>query len=105
MNSFRTYELAILFYREISKTKAPYHLKNQLLKSSASISLNLSEGSAKTSKKDRARFYRIALGSFRESITILILNNSYTNNLYKIGDCLGAHLYQLCKSLEISLTR
>ena len=63
---FRTYQAAIRFYRECEGLKMPYRLRDQLLRAASSIVLNLAEGSAKESEKDRLRFYRIALGSLRE---------------------------------------
>ena len=42
-------------------------------RASESILLTLAEGSAKPTAKDRARYYSMALGSFRESQVILSL--------------------------------
>jgi four helix bundle protein len=65
--------------------KTPIYLKDQLLRASSSIALNLAEGSAKFSRKDQARFYQIALGSLKESEAIMILsgnNSEETSKLY-----------------------
>ena len=75
IKGFRTYELAIEFYSQCERLKLPQHLRSQLLRASSSISLNLGEGSAKQSEKDRLRFYQISFGSLRESQTILRLAN------------------------------
>jgi four helix bundle protein len=45
--------------------------KGQLDRASTSIPLNLAEGNAKFSKKDRSRFWQIALGSTVECAAIL----------------------------------
>ena len=95
MKTFRTLELAIQYYDEIQKLEFPYHLKEQIYRSSASIALNLSEGNAKFSPKYKKRIYQIALGSFRESQTILRLAKIDNPDLAELGDSLGASLYKL----------
>jgi four helix bundle protein len=45
--------------------------RSQLERASTSIPLNIAEGNAKSSKKDRARFWRIALGSTLECAAVL----------------------------------
>jgi four helix bundle protein len=97
MKNFRTYQLA----KELNvasrsvKLKAPY--RDQFQRAVLSIALNLAEGSAKTSNKDRRRFYEIALGSLRE--TQALIDILELKSLEKIADQLGANLYQLCRSL------
>jgi four helix bundle protein len=46
-------------------------LRSQLERASASIPLNIAEGNAKSSSKDRARYWQIALGSTFECAAIL----------------------------------
>ncbi len=92
---FRSYELALTFAREAALLKAPAHLKQQLLRASSSVALNLSEGSARPTLADRQRFYSIAFGSLRECQTILELLSSRPEGLVKQADTLGAHLYRL----------
>jgi len=98
MKNFRTYQLAVSFYREVEKIKLPSHLRDQLLRASSSIALNLAEGYGKFTTKDRRRFYRISYGSLKECQAILTLTQ--TNNLTGKADILGAHLYRLCTSLD-----
>ncbi len=62
--------------------------------------LNLAEGSAKPSSKERAKFYWISLGSFRECAAILQLISIDDANVLELADKLARHLYKLCKSLE-----
>ena len=100
MNRFRTYELAVQFYRRVSMLRLPCHLRGQLQRASSSVALNLAEGSAKPSPKDRARFYRISLGSFRECEAVLHLQNINDGDLNELTDKLSRHLYKLCKALE-----
>ncbi len=49
----------------------PAYVKNQLGRSSLSVMLNIAEGTAKTSSKDRRNFYTIARGSTFESAAII----------------------------------
>ena len=93
--NFRTYHLSVEFYREASRLKCPAHLKSQLLRASSSVALNLSEGSARPSEPDRKRFYSIALGSLRESQTILDLVPATPASLKELADRLAAHVYRL----------
>ncbi len=95
LSTFRTYQLAVEFYRRCQELSAPGFLKNQLLRASSSVALNLSEGSAKLSPKDRRRFYGIALASLRESQTALELNSTQVPALIEMADHLGACLYRL----------
>ncbi len=100
MNQFRSYELAVEFYKMVTLIKVPFHLKGQLQRASSSVALNLAEGSAKTSSKERAKFYRISLGSFRECAAILQLISFNDPNVLELVDKLARHLYKLCKALE-----
>lgn len=51
--------------------KIPAYAKNQLGRASLSIVLNIAEGSAKFTKKDRRSFFVIARGSVFESAAII----------------------------------
>ena len=94
LSKFRTYQLAVQFYKQCEKTKLPRHLKDQILGASSSIALNLAEGSVKPTVKDRMKFYHIAFGSLRECQSIIELSS--IENLNESADMLGAHLYRLC---------
>ena len=96
MKNFRTYNLAVTFYKQSQNIKLQGPMRDQFQRASLSVVLNLAEGSAKPTPKDRRKFYRIALGSLRETQSILTLTNHQT--LLKQSDSLGAHLYKLCKN-------
>jgi four helix bundle protein len=98
MSSFRTLDLAKEFYASSKNHRLPPHLKDQFLRSSSSIALNLAEGNAKLSRKEKARFYEIAHGSFRESLTILDLEGIQDAQTRQIADRLGASLYKLTRA-------
>lgn len=64
-------------------------------RASSSIALNLAEGNAKFSYKDKARIYQIAYGSFRECQTILELAEVRTPELEEKTKHLASSLYRL----------
>lgn len=61
-------------------------LKDQLRRSSSSITLNIAEGAGKFHKNDKKNFYLIARGSTNECVAVLRLlkiDNHITNDLYE----------------------
>jgi four helix bundle protein len=98
MKTFNTLELAIEFYELTSQLEAAGPLKDQLNRASSSISLNLSEGNAKGTAKDKRRYFQTAYGSLRECQTIFRLLKVEDLNLLKKADQLGASLYRLVNS-------
>ena len=96
MQKFKTYQLAINFYHNSNNLRLREPMRNQFHRASLSIVLNLAEGSAKPTPKDRRRFYRIAFGSLREVQAILDIVGHI--ELIKEADKLGAYLYKLCQN-------
>lgn len=96
LTKFRTYDLSVQFHHQIKTLKVAPYLKDQLLRASSSIALNLAEGSAKPTFRDRIKFYHIALASFRECEAILHLSDCSTLELHALADRLGGSLYKLC---------
>lgn len=99
MKHFRTLDLAKRYYQLGKEVKLPSHLKDQFLRSASSVTLNLAEGNAKSSRKDRLRIFEIAYGSFRESLVILEIESIDHPDLLEVADRLGACLYKLTKAL------
>ena len=95
MEKFKTYKLAKQFYHKSNVLQLKEPVRNQFQRACLSIVLNLAEGSAKPSAKERRKFYRISLGSLREVQTILDLIGH--QHFIKEADQLGAFLYKLCK--------
>src|SRR3954467_11641965 len=93
LQNFRTYELSIQFYKECKHVKLPAALKDQLTRASSSITLNLAEGSAKASRKERLRYHGIAFASLREVQALIRLED--LTSLHPRADHLGASLYKL----------
>ncbi len=69
------------------------------MRAASSVALNLSEGSAKTSKADRRRFYEIALGSVRECEAIVELLEPDSQKLKSPVDILARHVFNLVRAL------
>jgi four helix bundle protein len=96
LKTFRTYQLAQIFYRDCQRLSFKLPLKDQFERAVLSIVLNLAEGSGKLTQKDRRKFYSIALGSLRE-VHALIQLAGY-DHLDQQIDRLGAHLYRLIQN-------
>lgn len=96
LKTFRSYQMAVEFHRACSAMILPAYLRDQLLRASSSVALNLAEGSAKPTRKDQLRFYYIALASLRECQAALDLAPSPSSELRARADALGACVYRLC---------
>ena len=94
LENFRSYQMALELYKKSKGQKLPYFLKSQLERAASSIVLNLAEGSARTSKKERTRFYVIAFASLRE-VQALIEMEETLKTLESLADQLAANLYKL----------
>ncbi|MCB0367144.1 MAG: four helix bundle protein [Bdellovibrionaceae bacterium] len=92
---FRSLDLAVEFCQKVKLLKLPIHLRDQMLRASSSVALNLAEGSGKPSAKDKRRFYSIALGSLRECQAILRVEGIEDLKLLDLADHLGASIYKL----------
>jgi four helix bundle protein len=97
LQNFCSYDLAVEVYRQLKTIQMPSQLRDQLLRASSSIVLNISEGSAKPTWRDKARFYAIAFGSLHEVQAILDLVDECQCNdkLADKLDHLAACLYKL----------
>ena len=93
--NFRTYQLAIEFYRTCTSLPLPRHLRDQLSRAASSVVLNLAEGSGRSSKAEQKRFFEIAFGSLRECQAVLDLCNSAPVATVECADKLAAHLFRL----------
>ncbi len=87
--------MALALYRKCEQIPAKPHFKDQLQRAALSVVLNLAEGSAKPTAKERRRFYSIALASLRETqslLTILDRKEELT-----LADPIGGCLYRLSR--------
>ena len=97
MRNFRTYDLAISFYRATEHIELPGHLRSQLLRAASSVVLNLGEGYGKFSKPDQRRFYQIAFGSIRECQAIFDIVATAPTAARLMLDHLAASAFRLLK--------
>ena len=98
MKNFRSYQIAVKFYRLVETVRLKSHLKDQLRRASSSVVLNLTEGSGRFTKKDQRRFYHIAFASLRETQAILDLSDGCSKEIVELADSLAAHIYCLIRS-------
>ena len=98
MKNFRTFDLAVEFYKLAKTLPLKGALKDQLNRASLSIVLNLGEGRGRPTLKDQKRFFNIAFGSLRECQALMIAENLDKTELFKLLDNLGAHLYKLIQN-------
>jgi four helix bundle protein len=96
--SFRSYQVAVRAFKQCQKLRLATFLRDQLLRASSSVVLNLAEGSGKDSPQDCRPFYSIALGSVREVQAILDLSSPLPASLRQDADHLGAFVYRLSRS-------
>ena len=100
MKNFRTFQLAVEFYRLCSTLPLTGNAKDQLSRAARSIALNLAEGRGKPSRKDQLRFFHIAMGSLRECQAALILEDLTTTQAGQKLDHLGASLFRLIRNAK-----
>ncbi len=93
MKTLRTYELAKEFYKDCKRLSLSGAMKDHFDRAILSIPLNIAEGNARITAKDRKRFFNTSLASLREIQCILDLIEEKT--LSKQADILAAHLYRL----------
>jgi len=96
MKNFRTYQLAVEFYRQCKKVEVREPIKNQFERATLSIVLNIAEGTGRTTPKDKRKFYAISMGSLREVQCILELIER--PDLISQSQHLAASLYKLLQN-------
>lgn len=108
------YKMGIQFVRTIFKMTANlpkeyvFSLGEQIKRAALSIVNNIAEGSGKISKKEKAKFYRIALSSARECIpmlTILKEEQVITMQIHEELREKGLHISNMLGRLVASLTK
>lgn len=100
MKELFAHKLAVELYQVAKEQKLPRHLKDQLVRASSSIALNLNEGWGRRTEKDRMHFFTMALGSLREVQSICKLES--LTALEKNADFLGICLYRLTRSRRLN---
>ena len=95
MVNFRALSLAATFYRSAKNLPLSGNIKNQLLRASASICLNLAEGRGRHTLKDQVRHFHIAMGSVREAQAVLMIEDLRANEAWSQLDRCAAAVYRL----------
>jgi four helix bundle protein len=96
LGTFVTYQHAVSLHRLILKLSFPIYLRDQVLRSSSSIALNVAEGHGKLTAPDKRKYYSIALGSLRETSAALELSGlEVSAEMKSLIDQLGACLWRL----------
>ena len=93
-------EVAIEFYRSINEVKVPIFLRDQLARAASSIVLNLAEGNAKPTLKDKRKFFYISYGSLKECEVIYKMQGLEHTNSFQLLDKAGALIWKLCKAID-----
>ena len=102
MRHLQCYQLAVRFYHHAKAARLPHYCKDQLRRAALSVVLNLSEGTGKSSRKDRNRFFEIAMGSIRECQAVLELESEAFSAAQKdLLDHLAAATYKLIKNSKL----
>jgi four helix bundle protein len=97
-----------MVYRYLKGNKdIPIYIKSQLGRACLSIMLNIAEGSAKFTNKDRKNFFAIARGSAFECSSLVNFLHSegevdtdFSNDLYSAFDEISRILYTMIKNLD-----
>ena len=92
-SKFRTCDLAVELYEKCDKIKAKAYIRDQMMRAALSVVLNITEGAAKSTEKERCRFYNIAYASIKEVQILLKLQKREQE--FKLADHLGGCLYRL----------
>ena len=95
IRNFLAYELALKLYRKVEAMPLKHNIKDQLVRASQSIVLNLAEGSAKPTKPDKKRFYAIAFGSTKEVQAVFDIIDLKDEETLDLVDHIAACLYKL----------
>ncbi|MBY5956628.1 four helix bundle protein [Membranicola marinus] len=77
--SVEFFDLIMIKTEDFHNNKSSYRLKEQLDAASASISMNIAEGTGRYSKKEYLKFLYYSRGSLYETVTLLILLNKRNN--------------------------
>src|SRR3989338_3974030 len=95
MQNFRTLDLAIELHQRIRDLKLKGEVRDQIYRASLSVCLNLSEGSARQTKKDSIKFFNVAFASLRETQTLIKIER--LDEVFILADYIAACIYKLIK--------
>lgn len=103
------YSELIYFISKKFPPEEKFGLQSQIRRASVSVSLNIAEGSGKTTKKEFRKFLHDALGSLRETVSCLHLakrldyiSQKNFDDSYRLSVEISKMLYRLGESLKDS---
>lgn len=97
MKNFRTFHLALEFYKGCQKVRIKNTvIRNQFERASLSIVLNVAEGAGRITERDRRKFFSIAFGSLRETQCLLMILQR--DHLLTDSESVAACLYKLIQN-------
>ena len=99
LKNFRTYDLAVSFYRSTQALRLTGEIRDQLHRAALSIVCNLAEGNGRPTVADKRRMFCIAMGSLRECQALLDIA-AVDSEVTKEGDALGAAMYRLIERVQ-----
>ncbi len=102
MQKLRCLNEATELYRMVKEVRLQPFMRDQLLRATSSIALNLSEGNARRTLKDKRKFFNIAYASTREVQTICALEG--LDEIFRKADLVGGMVYCLCRKLTEAVT-
>ena len=94
---FKTYQLSLQLFDRCQKLNLPGYMRNQLNRAALSVSLNLSEGNLRLTKKDKRKYLIQAYVSVREVQTILHIVNAKAE--FDLADQIGACIFTMQRNL------
>lgn len=97
LRNFRCHSEAVKLYKLCKSVKLRAFMRDQLLRASSSVALNLSEGNGRRTQKDRLRHFNIALSSLREVQSVCQLEQ--LPQIEKKADQLAAMVFVLNRKL------
>lgn len=103
MHKFICLEEATELYKMTKKLKLRSFMLNQLQRASSSVALNLAEGNARRTLKDRLKYFNIAYASLKEVQAICRLED--LKIVHHKADRLGGLIYSLTRNLTEAVDR
>jgi len=99
LKNFVSYQIALQLYAAQKSLSCAAHLKSQLERAAASVALNLAEGNARRTPRERKRFFEIAYASARECQACLALAETTSGPAHALADRVGGAIYRLMRAL------
>ena len=104
-NNYMPHERLIVYTKALAFQRAVYplarqrglsNLRDQLMRASESVVLNIAEGAGRTARNDKRRYYEIAKGSIAECSAVL--------DLLRGRNAIRESEYRYCRNLAIEIT-